>query len=135
MRFLASILMVLFFAVPFSVFADDAFDGTKTLLCATIEAHGCTRGEQCEKGLSEDFGAPQFMRIDFGKKEIIGPKRTTQIQLMEKTDDQITIQGFEVGMGWVLALDRETGKMTVTLANGQEAFVIFGACTPYPSEK
>ena len=132
MRFFTCIVVAFILAVPLSAFAEDAFDGTKTLLCATIEAHDCSPGEECDKGLSEDIGAPQFMKIDFGKKEIIGPVRSTPIALMEKTDEQITMHGFELGMGWVLALDRATGKMTVALAGQQQAFVIFGACTPYP---
>jgi len=111
------------------VAAEDSFDGTKTLLCASIEAIDCTPGEPCEKGLPEEMGAPQFMRIDFTKKEIIGPKRNTAIRQLDKNDEQLMLQGYEVGMGWTLALDRMTGKMTVTLAGGEQAFVIFGVCT------
>ena len=112
--------------------AEDVFDGTRPLLCATVEAIDCTPGEQCEKGLPEIIGAPQFMRIDFSKKEIIGPKRTTEIRLMEKSEEQLTLQGYELGMGWTLALDRITGKMTVTFAKAESAFVLFGACTTLP---
>jgi hypothetical protein len=72
------------------------------------------------------------MRIDFSRKEIIGPKRTTPIRLMEKTDRQLTLQGFELGMGWTFVLDRTTGKMAVTLIGRETAFVVFGACTPLP---
>jgi hypothetical protein len=112
--------------------AEDMFDGTKPLLCASIEAIDCAPGEQCEKGLPEIIGAPQFMRVDFEKKQIIGPKRTAEIRLMEKNDEQIMIQGYELGMGWALALDRITGKMTVTFARAESAFVVFGACTTLP---
>ena len=129
MRLFAFIIATLFMTVASIAAAEDSFDGTKTLLCASIEAMDCTPGEQCEKGTPEEIGAPQFLRIDFAKKEIIGPKRTTVIQRMEKGDEQLTLQGSEVGMGWTLALDRITGKMTVTLAGGEQAFVIFGVCT------
>jgi hypothetical protein len=112
--------------------ADEVFDGTRPLLCATIEAIDCAPGEQCERGLPEIIGAPQFMRIDFAKKEVIGPKRSSEIRLMHKNDEQLTLQGYELGMGWTLALDRNTGKMTVTFARGESAFVVFGACTPFP---
>jgi len=112
--------------------AEEVFDGTKQLLCATIEAIDCSPGEQCERGLPEIIGAPQFMRIDFAKKEVIGPKRSAEILLMHKNDEQLTLQGYELDMGWTLAIDRDTGKMTVTFARGESAFVIFGACTPVP---
>ena len=129
MRLFTCIITVLFITVASIAAAEDSFDGTKTLLCASLEAMDCTPGEQCEKGLPEEIGAPQFLRIDFANKEIIGPKHTTAIQRIEKGDEQLTLQGSEVGMGWTLALDRTTGKMTVTLAGGEQAFVIFGVCT------
>ncbi len=129
MRLFISIITMFFLTVSLAAAAEDSFDGTKTLLCASIEAIDCTPGESCEKGLPEVIGAPQFLRIDFAKKEITGPKRTTVIRQMDKSDEQLTLQGYEVGMGWTLALDRFTGKMTVTLAGSEQAFVIFGACT------
>ncbi len=112
--------------------AEDVFDGTKPLLCATVEAINCGPGEQCEKGLPEIIGAPQFMRVDFKNKVIIGPKRATEIRLMERNDEQITLQGYELGMGWTLVIDRTAGKMTVTFAKAESAFVVFGACTTLP---
>jgi hypothetical protein len=126
----AVIISVLFICVLINpVFAEENIDGTKSLICATIQAVRCVPGEECERGLAESIGAPQFMRIDFSKKEIVGPKHTTQIRLMEKSDGQITLQGFELGMGWVLALHRGTGKATITFAGSDEGFVIFAACT------
>jgi hypothetical protein len=113
----------------FPAWAAEDFDGTKTLLCASVEAISCEPGEACEKGLPDSIGAPQFMRIDFARKVIVGPKRTADIRLMEKNDEQIMLQGYELDLGWALALDRETGKMTVTFAGRESAFVVFGACT------
>jgi hypothetical protein len=122
-------IAIFFLTIAFKAAAEDSFDGTKTLLCASIEAIDCTPGEPCEKGLPEEMGAPQFTRIDFAKKEIAGPKRTTGIRQLDKNDEQLTLQGYEVGMGWTIAIDRTTGKMTATLAGGEQAFVIFGVCT------
>ncbi|MFZ0726807.1 MAG: hypothetical protein WAO07_02955 [Desulfobacterales bacterium] len=48
---------------------------------------------------------------------------------MEKSDEQITMQGFELGMGWTLAIDHATEKAVLTFANREEGIVIFGACT------
>jgi hypothetical protein len=58
-----------------------------------------------------------------------GAKRSAQILFMEKSDEQMTMQGFELGMGWTLAIDRVTGKAVITFANREEGIVIFGACT------
>jgi hypothetical protein len=86
------------------------FDGSKLLICAPVEAMDCVPGEGCSKERPEDVGAPNFLRIDFANKVIVGPKQTTPILL--------------------LVLDQESGMMTVTLVNREAAFVLFGPCTP-----
>lgn len=113
-------------------FAGSAVDGTRPLLCASIEALDCDPGEGCERGIPEAMGAPDFLRIDFSKNEVSGPVRTTRIRSVEKDDDQIVLQGFEIGLGWSLAIDRATGKARIAFAGKDSTFVIFGACTAVP---
>ena len=112
--------------------AQEPIDGKTQLIYASVEAINCSRGEPCEKGLPEELGAPQFMRIDFSKKEIIGANVTTPIRLMEMDNDQITLQGFELGMGWTMTIERSTGKTSITLTGKDDTFVIFGTCIPHP---
>jgi hypothetical protein len=106
------------------------FDGSKLLICASVEAMDCAPGEACTKGRPHDIGAPSFLRIDFTQKMIIGPKRTTPIVFLDKSDEQILLQGTELGYAWTLALDQENGTMTMTMVNHEEVFVLFGSCTP-----
>ena len=129
MKIIVGALVLLLCALTVPVLAQEAIDGTNPLICASLQAVSCAPGEECERGLPESIGAPQFLRIDFAKKEIIGPKRLAQILFLEKSDEQITMQGFELGMGWTLAIDRATGKAIITFANREEGIVIFGACT------
>ncbi|MDA8105169.1 MAG: hypothetical protein M0Z71_07265 [Nitrospiraceae bacterium] len=132
MRTIASIILFGLFVAVSPAAAEDVFDGTKPLLCASIEALDCDPGVACERGIPEIMGAPQFLRIDFAKNEIAGPLRTTKIRSMEKNDAQLVLQGFEIGLGWTLAIDRFTGNMKVTFAGGDSAFIVFGACTSQP---
>ncbi len=129
MKMIASLVVLLVCVTAIQAYAEQVVDGVKPLICATMQAINCAPGEECEKGLPEKVGAPQFFRIDFAKKEVIGPKVTTQIRLMEISPEQITLQGFELGMGWTIAIDRETGKTVTTFASREEGFVLFGACT------
>jgi hypothetical protein len=105
------------------------FDGSKLLLCASVEALDCAPGAACEKSTPGEIGAPAFFRIDFAGKALVGPKRTAPIERMEKTDTQILLLGTELGYAWTVVLDAETGEMATTLANREGVFVIFGACT------
>ncbi len=132
MRILAYSMIVALLFMSHPVWAEDPYNGTKPLLCASVEAVACEPGEVCEKGLPERMGAPQFMRIDFSNKQIVGPKRTTAIRLMELTDWQLTVQGFELGMGWRIGIDRTSGKMMATLIGPDAAYIVFGACTSLP---
>ena len=132
MKALISLLLFCLFVTVSPASAEDVFDGTKPLLCSSIEALDCDPGVECDRGIPEIMGAPQFLRIDFAKKEITGPKRTTSIQMMKKDDDQLILQGYEIGMGWTLAIDRGTGNMRISFAGGESSFIIFGACTTNP---
>jgi len=132
MRIIAGLILFGLCVAVSPAFAEDVFDGTKPLLCSSIEALDCDAGTPCERGIPETMGAPQFLRIDFAKNEIAGPLRTTKIRSMEKDDDQIVLQGYEIRLGWTLAIDRVTGNMRITFAGGDATFIIFGACTAYP---
>lgn len=122
-----SLAATLLVAASLSQAAD--FDGSKPLICAPVEAMGCVAGLGCVTGTPDDIGAPNFMRIDFKKKAVVGPKRSSPILFMDKSENQVLLQGNELGFGWTLALDAQ-GKMTATLADGGGVFVMFGSCTP-----
>jgi hypothetical protein len=119
----------IFFLLPISAFAGD-FDGSVPLICAPVSAMDCVRGDECLAGLPEDIGAPAFMRLDFVKKTVAGTRVASPMLLLEKTEAQLLLQGREADYGWTIALDSKSGAMTVTLANQEGAFVLFGSCTP-----
>jgi hypothetical protein len=106
------------------------FDGSKRLICATVEARDCVSGSSCLNGIPDEIGAPAFMRIDFDRKVIVGPQRTTAIQILERSDRQVLLLGTELGYGWALALDRTTGRFSGSLADAGGVFVLLGSCTP-----
>jgi hypothetical protein len=106
------------------------FDGSKLLICAPVEAIDCAPGEMCKKGAPADVGVPAFIRIDIAKMVMIGPKRTSPIASIERSEQQILMQGTELGSAWTLALDQVSGELSGSLVNREEVFVIFGSCTP-----
>jgi len=106
------------------------FDGSKMLICAPVEAMDCTPGAVCLRGIPDEIGAPPFIRIDFGKKLIVGPKRSSPITSLEKIESQVLLQGSELGYGWSIAVSQADGRMSATLTDNEGAFVLFGSCTP-----
>lgn len=106
------------------------FDGSKNLICAPVQSMDCLAGTECVAGTPDDIAFPAFIRIDFAKKAIVGPKRSTPIRHMDKSEAQLMLQGSEDKFGWTLALDQASGGMTITIAHAEGAFVLFGNCTP-----
>jgi hypothetical protein len=106
------------------------FDGSKKLICATVQGMDCSADEGCSKGIAADMGAPAFLRIDVAAKRVAGTKVTTEISTVLKSDTQILLGGDELGFGWTIAIDSETGEMVATMTNRLGAFVMFGNCTP-----
>ena len=106
------------------------FDGSKPLICAPVEAMDCVAGEACTRGTPDNIGAPAFIRLDLTKKVVSGPRQTSPILFMDKSEQRLLLQGTELGYGWTIVLDAETGKLTTTLVDETGAFVLFGSCTP-----
>jgi hypothetical protein len=106
------------------------FDGSKNLICAPVQVNDCVPVDGCIKTVPGEVGAPAFIRIDFQQQTMVGPKRTSPIKLTEKSDDQLLLMGTELGFGWTVALDPDSGEMVVTMTNGAGSFVFFGSCTP-----
>jgi len=128
------IFLVLFvFLLPLTCFADD-FDGSKPLICAVIEDFDCIPGDECLSGTAESINIPQFLRIDFKEKTITGTRqsgevRSVEIGRMERVDGKVIFQGIQDGKAWSMVITEATGKMTITAADDQVGFVVFGACT------
>jgi hypothetical protein len=106
------------------------FDGSKPLICAPVQAMECYAGEECKMGLPDAVGAPAFMRIDFGQRRVVGPKRSSAIESVTADDTQLLLQGIELGHAWSMSLNHQTGKMILSLVGKDVAFVLFGSCTP-----
>ncbi len=113
----------------------EGFDGSRPLICASIEAYDCGRGEDCLRGTAESIDAPQFMRLDFEHTlaratRANGKERTAKIESLTRVEGKLILQGVQRGLGWSMTIAQENGAMALTAAGDRTAFVIFGACTP-----
>jgi hypothetical protein len=128
------ILLVFFiFFLPLTSIGGD-FDGTKSLICAVLEDFDCIPGDECLSGTAENMNIPQFLKIDFEEKVITGKRgdgkvRSTIVRNLERVDGKMILQGIQNGKAWSMVITEATGKMTVTAADDQVGFVVFGACT------
>ena len=113
--------------------AKEAYDGTSNFICATQGVMACVDGAICSKGQARDFDMPDFMMVDFKGKVIRafydGDKEATSpIKNMESSGTQLILQGVENDHGWSVAVHRESGRMSTSVAGDEVSFILFGAC-------
>ena len=83
-----SALIVFFiYACSLSAFAGD-FDGSRSLLCSTVDLVECLPGGNCQQVTHDSINAPKFLKINFKEKSIskpdVGEKRpNTMIERMQ----------------------------------------------------
>ena len=129
---LMGLALLCIIVTPYSIAAAD-FDGSKPLLCATIETFECGAGIECQRGTSQSINLPQFLKINFKDKKISGTRESgevlsTKIENMERSDGKLVLQGTQNNKGWSMLINEATGKMTITASDDQVGFVVFGAC-------
>ncbi len=113
--------------------AGEPFDGKSNFICATQGVMACVDGSVCSKGQARDFDMPDFMMVDFKTKVIRafydGDKEASSpIRNMQSSGSQLILQGVENDHGWSVAVNRETGRMSVGVAGDEVSFSLFGAC-------
>jgi len=119
------------------------FDGSKSLLFAAAKAFECIPAGGCAEVTVEEIFLPQFLRIDVSKNEIgaipASENPASKIERMEIVDGKLMLQGAEDGsasegdgVGWTMAIAQDSGKAVLTASGDKVAFIVFGACTPYP---
>lgn len=125
-----SILIII--AFPFFAVAQD-LDGSKPLVCSVVEVVECSLGTPCIKGLPDDFEFPQFIKINFKNKLLVGKAnnqkmKKSSIEKVEIMEGKLILHGSQNGRAWNIVTSQTTGKMTGTIAADEFSFTVFGAC-------
>ena len=120
-----------------SVVAAD-FDGSEPLMCSFGQVIECVAGSECLAVTNETVDAPDFVKLDFRKKQLVS---TTAGEDSPASDIVVTdlithliVQGTQGSgqgntLGYSLSIDKATGQMAAAGAGENAGFVIFGACT------
>jgi hypothetical protein len=121
--------------VPYAL-AAATYDGSMPLICALIEVMDCKPGADCQRGAPESVNLPQFIKLNFTEKtlsttEAAQKQQSTPIKNIDQVDSSLILQGVEGSRAWSMVIAKETGKMSATVSDDQDGFVIFGACTPF----
>lgn len=133
-------IFVLSFFGTAAIAAD--FDGTKTLMCSFAKITECDAGAECRQVTNESVDAPDFVKLDFKKKQVVAIAAGVEnvpddIDSVINLANYIVVQGVQGGgtegtansLAWSATIDHMSGHMTLAAAGEKAGFVIFGACT------
>jgi hypothetical protein len=105
------------------------FDGSTALSCTGLSGYSCEPDKACHKVKPESSAAP-VVRIDPPNKTIKTPYRTDLLPIENSAtnNEQLRFQGTSAKFAWSAIVNRNTGKVTITVADRMGAYVIFGEC-------
>jgi hypothetical protein len=108
------------------------FDGASRLVCAAERGHDCLpKGDQCMPLKPETKIAPVF-EIDFSNGTIRSPYRRSLLHVsqMSTNEESFVLQGADLLFAWSALINRTTGSLTVSVADREGAYIVFGQCKP-----
>jgi hypothetical protein len=104
-------LKILFVIAGMATFPATAadFDGSKNLICSSINTLSCGTEGECIKGTAESADVPQFFVLDFKKRVVKakrqdGPDGSAQIVNQSADEKSLFVQGVENALGWSMAI-------------------------------
>ena len=121
-----------------SLFAAD-FDGSKPVLCASLDVQECVDGRDCDMVAAEDVDAPQFIYVDLKHNKLqldrSGRPQSAELRNRENLNGRLVLQGVGTvtGLGWTFSVNEESGRFVLSASGDEVAFIIFGACTTIPT--
>jgi hypothetical protein len=124
-------LIAIGFAFSLSVAAaDEPFDGSKPLACRAEQGHDCHPKETSCSPLKQESNVDPVFGIDFAKQEVRSPFREALLHVSHTTTNKeaLVMQGADLLFAWSALVNKTTGRMTITIADRQGAYVVFGQC-------
>ena len=131
---IAMLLCITLFASS-TASAKDKINGSANLLCAAFDVSACLEGGKCARGEARSFDMPEFINVDFKKKMVhatfdseIEKTANSPIKYSEVSGNQLILQGVENNHGWTMAINKESGRMSIAVVGDEVNYSIFGAC-------
>jgi hypothetical protein len=106
-------------------------DGAAPLACDLLEVSQCDGAASCAAVEFAEIDLPPTFHVDFEAKRLTSEDgaRTSPISGQDLLEGVLVLQGHQNGRGWTMVIDRVTGHLSATIADGEGALVIAGGCT------
>jgi hypothetical protein len=99
--------------------------------CKPATGHDCLPTEQTCKPLKPEPGKDLTLHVDVEKMTLKTPYRNDAmpIQSFSFNSKSLVLQGTSLEMVWNATIHRTTGRLTLTIADREGAYVVFGQCS------
>jgi hypothetical protein len=117
-----------------------AKDSDSDLICAVVDVYVCGYEEPCERVNPSAINAPDFLKIDLKKNEIVGKRHdgsygTFKVKHQMRTPGLILLQGMQENeddnddaAAWSMTLNIDSGRMSAAVSGDRAAYTLFGNC-------
>ena len=105
-----------------------------TAFCAVEQAIACAPYQACERNLPGAFNIPALIKLDAENSRMTsigqnGAELTSEISSIVETDADIVLSGADAGQPWAASISKETGRMSATVIQEADTFILFGECS------
>jgi hypothetical protein len=131
--------------LPTIVAADDDVPVAADLFtCATQKLVECPSAGTCAQTTHEATNAPAIIYVYLAEKYITGREPSGLVRISEISDaryvgEQLILQGNDLdeeghlgAAGWTMAIDRDSGRLSMSVSADGVVFAIFGVCEAPP---
>ncbi|HKQ82924.1 MAG TPA: hypothetical protein VJS42_12095 [Steroidobacteraceae bacterium] len=107
-----------------------SFDGSVPLECTAQSGHDCLPQAKGCTPLQPESSKPPVLGIDFARKQVRSPFRTTVLNVQHTTQnaESLVLQGADLLFAWSTVINKTTGALTLTIADRKGAYIVFGQC-------
>ena len=110
--------------------AAEDFDGSRPMDCKPLQTHDCLPTQKICTPLKPEAGKDETMHVDVASMSVKTPFRNTALPIASFAfnKESLVMQGTSVEVVWSATIHRTNGKLTITIADREGAYVIFGQC-------
>lgn len=110
--------------------AAEDFDGSRPMDCKPLQIHDCLPTEKVCKPPKPEAGKDETMHVDVARMSVKTPFRNDALPIAsyEFNTQALVMQGTSLDFAWSATIHRTNGKLIITIADREGAYVIFGQC-------
>ena len=103
-------------------------------ICAIEQAIACSPFIECDRNLPGAFNIPVLIKLDRAGSRMTsvamgGQELMSEISSIVDTESEVVLSGVDNGHPWAARIAKDTGRMSATVIQSDDTFILFGECS------